>query len=239
MSVGRAEYVRVLGSRRIQTWYLSHEGNADEIVHSPSLPSESPATTSGEESEHTAVIAASMAPPPPPPPSPPVGRRNHLTAGGVLPPPPLSRNPTGPVSHDRLQEDLGIGMEAQAIDPSEYPTAILGEFEVVLCTTGVDNPEDVDTTDLFIGCCRCLPETGQRAKQVASPAIVVATGKFSQPPLVPIPGGGNMSRDASWVTTKTTRRDEERCCVKRKLSVRKCLPGSILGGVGKQAKVRR
>lgn len=52
--------------------YLALEGLADDVVHRPSLPSESPATTSGAESVHSAVMAASTAAPPPSPaPTPP------------------------------------------------------------------------------------------------------------------------------------------------------------------------
>lgn len=93
-------------------------------------------------------------------------------------------------------------MEAQAIDPSEYPTAILGVLEAMPGTTGADNPEEVDTTDLFNFGCRFLPDTGHRVKHVASVAVAVATGKLSQPPLLPALGSVTMSRDASWVGEK-------------------------------------
>lgn len=108
--------------------YLALDDNADEVVHRPSLPSESPATTSGVESGHIAVIAASIAAPPPllpPPPPAPIEaiRRNRLTgptflsvpfsssSDSMLPPPLRSRS--------RTDGGTGFGMEAQAIDPSE------------------------------------------------------------------------------------------------------------------------
>lgn len=181
------------------TWYLPHEGNADEVVHKPSLPSESPATISVDESEHMAVIAASIAPPPPP--SPPVRRRNHLTAGAPFLSA-LSRDPNAPFSHGWLEKDLGIGMEAEAIDPSEYPTTILDAFEVAPETTGADKPELFGTNDFAIDACLLKPDTEHRAKHVASVPVVVATGKLPAPPLLPIPGGVKVSRDASWIATQ-------------------------------------
>lgn len=183
-------------ARTPDNWYLARDGNADDVVHSPSFPSESPVTTSGDESEHKAVIAASAAPPPPR--SPPAGRRNHFT-GGVPLSPALSRNPNAPFSHEWLNEDLGIGMEVEAIDPSEYPTAIFDEFEALPATTGAKEPGLCDTTDFVIGACWFPLDTGHRAKHVASPPVVVANRGFLLPSLLPIPGGVNRSRDASWV----------------------------------------
>ena len=108
--------------------YLVLEGNADETVHRPSLPSESPTTTSGIESGQSAVIAASTAAAPtllPPPPPAPIEaiRQNRLTGPTALSEPSTScsdpRPPLPPPSRRRVEGDTGVGMETQAMDPSE------------------------------------------------------------------------------------------------------------------------
>lgn len=82
-------------------------------------------------------------------------------------------------------------------------------LEAAAGTPGADKRDLFDMTDFVIDACRFPPETGHRAKHVASPPVVVAARKLllllPLPPSLPVSGGVIVSLDTSWVANNTTR----------------------------------
>lgn len=80
-----------------------------------------------------------------------------------------------------------MGMAAQAIEPSEYPTTTLGRLVWL------------DSIDFVAGARRVAPGPGHRAKHVASPLVVDSARRhLLMLPLPLVSADGSMSRDTSW-----------------------------------------
>lgn len=155
--------------------HLPPAGNSDAVVHSPNLPSESPATTSSpndpaDSTQREVTPASSVSLPSPPTAGTLLSLRTDPPDPAALP---VSSRPVPGSSFDD-NGSRGRGIDIAAIDPSAYPTTTLVSATTCADADGCRSAASAARADAFPVAVLLKPRAGavrggHGAKHVASP----------------------------------------------------------------------